>query len=77
MKKPLFFLRFILMTAAASPQSIRKGDTNNDKTVNSNDVIEVVNVIMGKPSTDYNVNNADANRDDEVNAADVVEENGR
>lgn len=60
------------MTAAASPQSIRKGDTNNDKTVNSNDVIEVVNAIMGKPSTDYNVNNVDANRDDEVNAADVV-----
>lgn len=72
MKKLLVFLSFVLTAVTVSAQSIRKGDANNDNTVDSKDVTEVSNAIMGKPSANYNAKNADANRDDKVNAADVV-----
>lgn len=72
MKNLLVFLSFVLTAVTVSAQSIRKGDANNDNTVDSKDVTEVSNAIMGKPSANYNAKNADANRDDKVNAADVV-----
>lgn len=72
MKQLLFFLILVLTASSVSAQSIRKGDANNDKTVDSKDVTEVSNAVMGKPSANYNAKNADANRDDKVNAADVV-----
>ena len=72
MKRLLFLLSLVLTAATASAQTVRKGDANNDKTVDSKDVTEVSNAIMGKPSANYNVKNADANRDNKVNAADVV-----
>ena len=72
MKRLIFFLSLVLTAATASAQTVRKGDANNDKTVDSKDVTEVSNAIMGKPSANYNAKNADANRDDKVNAADVV-----
>ena len=72
MKKLLVFLSIVLTAVTVSAQSIRKGDANNDNTVDSKDVTEVSNAIMGKPSANYNAKNADANRDDKVNAADVV-----
>ena len=72
MKRLLFLLSLVLTAATASAQTVRKGDANNDKTVDSKDVTEVSNAIMGKPSANYNAKNADANRDDKVNAADVV-----
>ena len=72
MKRLIFFLSLVLTAATASAQSIRKGDANNDKTVDSKDVTEVSNAIMGEPSVNYNKDNADANKDGKVNAADIV-----
>ena len=72
MKRLIFFLSLVLTAATANAQTVRKGDANNNKTVDSKDVTEVSNAIMGKPSANYNAKNADANRDDKVNAADVV-----
>lgn len=72
MKKILLLLELMLVVAPGFAQSIRKGDANGDKTVNADDVTEVSNAILGKPSLKYNEKNADANRDKKVNAADVV-----
>ena len=72
MKKLFLFLSLVLTATTVSAQTIRKGDANNDKTVDSKDITEVSNAIMGQPSGNYNAKNADANRDDKVNAADVV-----
>lgn len=62
----------VLMAASVGAQTVRRGDANNDKKVDSKDVTEVSNAIMGEPSANYNQKNADVNRDDKVNAADVV-----
>ena len=53
---------------------IKMGDANNDGTIDANDVIEVVNYLMGKPSPSGNfvLSKADANEDGVINAADVV-----
>ena len=72
MKRLIFLLSLVLTVVTASAQSIRKGDANNDKTVDSKDVTEVSNAIMGEPSVNYNKDNADANKDGKVNAADIV-----
>lgn len=72
MRKILLSLAFVLMAASAGAQTVRRGDANNDKKVDSKDVTEVSNAIMGEPSANYNQKNADVNRDDKVNAADVV-----
>jgi hypothetical protein len=62
----------VLMAASAEAQTVRRGDANNDKKVDSKDVTEVSNAIMGEPSVNYNKDNADANKDGKVNAADIV-----
>ena len=72
MKRILLSLMLVLAAFTVSAQGIRKGDANNDKTVDSKDVVEVKNAIMGNPSENFNANNADVNRDDKINAADVV-----
>ena len=72
MKKALLLFAIALMAASVEAQSVRRGDANNDKKVDSQDVTEVSNAIMGKPSANYNMKKADANRDKKVNAADVV-----
>ena len=51
---------------------IKKGDANNDGTVNAADIVEVVSYIMGTPSGVFNETAADANGDGTVNAADIV-----
>ena len=50
----------------------KKGDANGDDTVNAADIVEVVNYIMGHPSSKYKEDTADANGDGVVNAADIV-----
>jgi hypothetical protein len=70
--KKLLLAVVVLMAASAGAQTVRRGDANNDKKVDSKDVTEVSNAIMGEPSANYNQKNADVNRDDKVNAADVV-----
>lgn len=51
-----------------------KGDVNSDGVVNAEDIVEVVNYIMGTPSPSgkFNLTSADANEDGTVNAADIV-----
>ena len=60
------------MVASVGAQTVRRGDANNDKKVDSKDVTEVSNAIMGIPSRKYNEKNADANSDDKVDASDIV-----
>jgi len=50
----------------------KKGDANDDGTVNADDIVEVVNYIMGHQPDNFNESNADANEDGTVNAADIV-----
>ena len=72
MRKVLLLFAFALMTASVDAQSVRRGDANNDKQVDSQDVTEVSGAILGKQSANYNEKNADVNRDEKVNAADAV-----
>ena len=51
---------------------IVSGDANGDGTINAADIVEVVNYIMGSPSTKFKMGGADANGDFTVNAADIV-----
>ena len=48
------------------------GDANGDGIVNAVDIVEVVNIIKGIPTTDFNVFTGDANGDGSVNAADIM-----
>lgn len=50
-----------------------KGDVNGDGVINSADIVEVVNMIMGKHSTIDNMNASDLNGDGNINIADIVE----
>ena len=52
--------------------SLTPGDANGDGTINAADIVEVVNYIMGSPSSKFNKGAADANIDKTVNAADIV-----
>lgn len=60
------------ITANLSPDDTLKGDANGDGNVDSADIIEIVNFIMGRKSNKFNETNADANGDNTVNAADIV-----
>jgi hypothetical protein len=51
---------------------VRGGDANGDGTVNAADIVEVVNLIMGKHSEGFDEKAADINGDGVVNAADIV-----
>jgi hypothetical protein len=73
MRKVLLSLALILTVASAGAQTVMIGDANNDNMIDSKDVTEVSNAIMGKPSANYNKENADANNDKKVNVADIVE----
>lgn len=72
MRKILLSFVLVLTAASVGAQTVRRGDANNDKKVDSQDVTEVSSAILGKPSANYNQKNADVNRDNKVNAADVV-----
>lgn len=55
---------------AASPSTV--GDANGDGQVNTEDIVEVVNTIVGSPSVGYDAEAADTNGDGVVNAADII-----
>ena len=48
------------------------GDANGDGNINDDDIREIENYILGKPSAKLIFKNADANGDNVVNAADIV-----
>ena len=48
-----------------------KGDLNGDGKVNAADIVELINVVNGKPSGAYNAQAADVNGDGEVTADDI------
>jgi hypothetical protein len=48
------------------------GDANSDGIVNAADIVEMVNYIIGKPSSTFNKHSADMNGDGVVNAVDVT-----
>ena len=48
MKKALLLFAIALMAASVEAQSVRRGDANNDKKVDSQDVTEVSSAIIGK-----------------------------
>jgi hypothetical protein len=52
--------------------AIGAGDANGDGKVTDEDVLEIENYIMGKPSGKFVFQNADANGDKKVNATDIV-----
>jgi hypothetical protein len=54
------------------PDNLLLGDADGNGTVNADDVVEVSNKIMGKPSDKFVEGNADVNGDGVVNAIDIV-----
>lgn len=48
------------------------GDVNGDGQVDSNDIMEIVNYIMGNASESFNFNAADVNEDGKVDVADIT-----
>ena len=54
------------------PSGLIKGDVNGDYSIDYDDIVEMVNAIMCKPSGKYNKDAADMNNDKKVNAADIV-----
>ena len=51
-----------------------KGDADNDGVVNVNDVMTIVNYILGATPAIFNFENADTNKDGEINILDVMAE---
>ncbi len=50
-----------------------KGDINHDGYVNINDIMQIVNHILGMAVTDFDENLADFNQDGDINVIDVME----
>ena len=48
------------------------GDVNADKNIDSKDVAEMANYIMGKPSSKFKIEVADMNNDKIINVADLI-----
>jgi hypothetical protein len=49
------------------------GDANGDGKVDANDIVEIVNYMMGKPSANFYLKAADANKDGKVDVADIIQ----
>lgn len=51
-----------------------KGDANGDDMVNAQDIVDIINNMMGKPTSTgkFDEDAADMNGDGMVNAADIV-----
>lgn len=52
--------------------NVIKGDANGDTMVNVSDIVEIVNYILGRPSTKFNAIAADVSEDGVVNVTDIV-----
>lgn len=51
----------------------KAGDVNGDDKVDATDIMEVVNYIMGKSSTNFSKQSADVNKDNIINIADIIQ----
>jgi YD repeat-containing protein len=51
----------------------KAGDVNGDGKVDATDIMEVVNYIMGKSSTNFSKQSADVNKDNIINIADIIQ----
>ena len=54
-----------------NPYDIGRGDVNGDGAINTADIVEVINYIMGNQSDSFDFTAADANGDGKVNEADI------
>ena len=63
--------KFATITEMENPDA-KPGDANGDGVVNADDIVEIVNYMIGSPSDNFIFNNADMNGDGEVNIADIV-----
>lgn len=66
------FLTNTIVSLEVDEPPYTAGDANGDGTVNAADIVEVVNYIMGSPSSTFVLVAADVNGDGSVNAADIV-----
>ena len=57
---------------ALGVQEPTKGDVNTDEYINTRDIVEIVNYIVGKPSASFNQLAADANGDGNINITDII-----
>ena len=48
------------------------GDANVDGNIDANDIVEIVNYLTGKPSSNFVLKAADANKDNQVDIADII-----
>lgn len=67
MKRHILLLLALLTSAMTWAQNV-----NGDNKVDYNDVTELSNYLMGKPSTNFDVSKADVNGDTKINVADIV-----
>ncbi|MBQ8153991.1 MAG: hypothetical protein IJ069_09995 [Prevotella sp.] len=51
----------------------KAGDVNSDGKVDVTDIVEMVNYIMGRPSTNFCEQSADVNKDNVINIADIIQ----
>jgi len=63
-------IRTWMLTGAAS--SVLFGDVNQDGSLNVNDVVLAVNMVLGGTFSDYAIFLADINQDGEVNVLDII-----
>ena len=51
------------------------GDANGDGKVNTADIVEIMNSLLGKPSNMFNADLADINGDGLIDIADIIDAN--
>ena len=49
------------------------GDANADGKVDANDIVAIVDCLMGKPSASFIMKAADVNKDNKVDIADIIQ----
>ena len=71
-KKLLFFLMAICLSVTANAEDFKNGDVNHDKTIDINDVVMLVDYILGKTPEGFFIAQAAKNKDGKVDISDVI-----
>ena len=53
--------------------TVTPGDTNDDGTVDADDIVEIAYYLMNKPSANFIFKAADINKDNKVDIADIIQ----